>query len=103
MSEVEDLGDLITRHARTGVTGTAISGLYVMRSETLTDPLGVVARPSLAFVIGGAKIAWRAWTCRYPRPSAPPLSTSPFSPPVSTYVQSGSRHCCSRPGLRGCL
>jgi AraC-like DNA-binding protein len=57
MNEVEDLGDLITRHAGTGITETAISGVYVMRSETTTDPLGVVSRPSLAFVIGGAKIA----------------------------------------------
>jgi AraC-like DNA-binding protein len=57
MQEIARLGGLITRHARTGITETAIPGVYVMRSETRTAPLGIIARPSLAFVIGGAKQA----------------------------------------------
>jgi AraC-like DNA-binding protein len=57
MDEIARLGDLITRHAGTGITETAIAGMYVMHSETTTEPLGLIARPSLAFVIGGAKEA----------------------------------------------
>lgn len=51
---------LITRHAGDGVTETALPGVFIMRSESTTEPLGHIARPSLAFVIGGAKNAWLA-------------------------------------------
>jgi AraC-like DNA-binding protein len=52
------LSDLITRHAGAGITPTALPGLVVMRAETTTTPLGHNAKPSLAFVIGGAKQVW---------------------------------------------
>jgi AraC-like DNA-binding protein len=57
MDELAHVRDLITRHAGRGITETAVPGLYVMRTEQTTEPIGVVARPSLAFVIGGAKEA----------------------------------------------
>jgi AraC-like DNA-binding protein len=54
---MDDLASLITRHAGDGITETAIPGLCVMRSETPTEPLGHIVRPSLALVAGGAKVA----------------------------------------------
>jgi AraC-like DNA-binding protein len=52
---MDDLAALITRHSGDGITETAIPGLYVMRSEAPTEPLGHIVRPSLALVVGGAK------------------------------------------------
>ncbi len=57
MSQLDRIGDLITRHSGDGITQTAISGLAVMRSQTPTEPLGHIAKPSLAFVLGGSKEA----------------------------------------------
>jgi AraC-like DNA-binding protein len=54
---MDDLAALITRHSGDGITETAIPELYVMRSETPTEPLGHIVRPSLALVAGGAKVA----------------------------------------------
>jgi AraC-like DNA-binding protein len=54
---MDELAALITRHSGDGITITAIPGLYVMRSETPTEPLGHIVRPSLALVAGGAKVA----------------------------------------------
>jgi AraC-like DNA-binding protein len=54
---VDDLAALITRHSGDGITETAIPGLSVMRSETPTEPLGHIVRPSLALVAGGGKVA----------------------------------------------
>jgi AraC-like DNA-binding protein len=54
---MDELAALITRHSGDGITTTAIPGLYVMRSETPTEPLGHIVRPSLALVAGGAKVA----------------------------------------------
>src|ERR1700761_6264363 len=54
---MDDLATLITRHSGDGITKTAIPGLFVMRSETPTEPLGHIVRPSLALVAGGAKVA----------------------------------------------
>jgi AraC-like DNA-binding protein len=54
---MDELAALITRHAGEGITQTAISGVRIMRSETPTEPLGHVAEPSLALVVGGAKAA----------------------------------------------
>jgi AraC-like DNA-binding protein len=54
---MDDLAALITRHSGDGITETAIPGLCVMRSETPTAPLGHIVRPSLALVVGGAKVA----------------------------------------------
>ena len=56
-SIVDELAELITRHAGDGVTETAVPGLMIMRCESPTEPLGHVARPSLALVVGGAKVA----------------------------------------------
>jgi AraC-like DNA-binding protein len=60
MENQDEVARLITRHAGKGVTETELPGVFVMRSETTTEPLGHVVRPSLAFVIGGAKDAWLA-------------------------------------------
>jgi AraC-like DNA-binding protein len=54
---MDELAALITRHAREGITATSIPRLTVMRSDNPTEPLGHVARPSLALVVGGAKAA----------------------------------------------
>ena len=54
---VDELASLITRHAGEGITETALPGVRIMRSETPTEPLGHVADPSLALVVGGAKAA----------------------------------------------
>ena len=54
---MDNLAALITRHAGEGITPTAIPGLSVMRSDTPTEPLGHIVRPSLALVAGGAKAA----------------------------------------------
>lgn len=54
---MDDLAALITHHSGDGITTTAIPGLYVMRSECPTEPLGHIVRPSLALVAGGAKVA----------------------------------------------
>ena len=54
---MDELAALITRHAGEGITETAIPGVCVMRSETPTEPLSHIARPSLALVAGGAKAA----------------------------------------------
>lgn len=56
MDDTARLADLITRHAGTGITTTAVPGLYVMRAESPTVPLGHLSKPSLAFVAGGAKV-----------------------------------------------
>jgi AraC-like DNA-binding protein len=56
----DDVARLISRHAGEGVTETALPGVSIMRSESTTEALGHIARPSLAFVIGGAKNAWLA-------------------------------------------
>jgi AraC-like DNA-binding protein len=53
---VDDLAALITRHSGDGITATSIPGLCVMRSETTTEPLGHIIKPSLAVIAGGAKV-----------------------------------------------
>src|ERR1700733_2976919 len=53
---MDDLAALITRHSGDGITETIIPGLYVMRSEAPTKPLGHIVKPSLALVAGGAKV-----------------------------------------------
>jgi AraC-like DNA-binding protein len=46
---------LIARHARDGVTRTALEGVSLMASETTTRPIGSVSEPALAVVAQGAK------------------------------------------------
>lgn len=58
MHGFDRIGDLIARHTGDGITETAIPGLSIMRSTAATEPLGHVAKPSLAFVFGGVKEAF---------------------------------------------
>lgn len=52
---MDRLQDSITRHAREGLTATALGGLSVLRAPTTTQPLGDMLRPTLAVVAAGAK------------------------------------------------
>jgi AraC-like DNA-binding protein len=55
---VDDLAALkesITRHAGDGLTATALPGVSVVRSTTITEPLCGIAEPTLAVVAQGAK------------------------------------------------
>jgi AraC-like DNA-binding protein len=58
MDAMSHVAQLITRHAGEGITETLVPGALIMRSETPTEALGHVTRPSLAFVFGGGKEAW---------------------------------------------
>jgi AraC-like DNA-binding protein len=55
MDPVAELRTLIARHARDGVTPTALAGVSVMAATAPTAPLGSVAVPALAVVVQGAK------------------------------------------------
>jgi AraC-like DNA-binding protein len=49
------LKESITRHAGNGRTGTALPGVSVVRSTTITEPLCGIAEPTLAVVAQGVK------------------------------------------------
>jgi AraC-like DNA-binding protein len=55
MESLAELRRLIARHARDGVTRTALEGVSLMASETTTQPIGSVSEPALAVVAQGAK------------------------------------------------
>jgi AraC-like DNA-binding protein len=55
MDPLDEVCALITRHARSGNTATALDGVKVMASAVLTDPVQVVYEPSVAVVAQGAK------------------------------------------------
>jgi AraC-like DNA-binding protein len=55
MESLAELRRLIARHARDGVTRTALEGVSLMASETTTRPIGSVSEPALAVVAQGAK------------------------------------------------
>ncbi|MDA0159424.1 AraC family transcriptional regulator [Solirubrobacter ginsenosidimutans] len=52
---MDRLQESITRHAREGLTATALGGVSVLRAPTPTEPLGDMLRPTLAVVAQGAK------------------------------------------------
>jgi AraC-like DNA-binding protein len=65
MHELGRLRELITRHAGTGLTPTALPGVSVLRATAPTEPLGEVAEPALAVIAQGVKetaVAGRAFT-----------------------------------------
>jgi AraC-like DNA-binding protein len=58
LSDVDELAQLkesITRHAGNGLTGTALPGVSVVCSTTITEPLCGIAEPTLAVVAQGVK------------------------------------------------
>ncbi|MFK4110944.1 AraC family transcriptional regulator N-terminal domain-containing protein [Streptomyces sp. NPDC002176] len=50
-----DIRQAITRHARDGLTATALPGLSVLRTTRTTQPTGDVLEPAFALVAGGVK------------------------------------------------
>ncbi|MCU1430734.1 MAG: bacterial regulatory helix-turn-helix s, AraC family protein [Actinomycetia bacterium] len=55
MDELARLKKSIARHARDGVTRTALPGVSVISSSTITEPLGDVVQPALGVVAQGVK------------------------------------------------
>jgi AraC-like DNA-binding protein len=55
VDELARLQRLITRHAGEGLTHTALPGVRVVRSRTVTAPCGDMAEPTVAVVARGAK------------------------------------------------
>ncbi len=55
MSDLERLRELITRHARGGLSSTRLPGVQVVRYDAVTRPLGSVTHPSFALVVQGLK------------------------------------------------
>jgi AraC-like DNA-binding protein len=55
MEELTRLKESIIRHAGEGVTRTALPGVSVICSPTITEPLGEVAEPTLGVVVQGVK------------------------------------------------
>ena len=55
MDELPRLRDLIRRHARQGLTPTALPGVSLLRAAAVTEPLGEVAEPAVAVIAQGAK------------------------------------------------
>jgi AraC-like DNA-binding protein len=55
MDRLGELGALIARHAGEGVTRAPLAGVSLMASGVTTAPIGSVAEPALAVVVGGAK------------------------------------------------
>ncbi|MEU8935152.1 AraC family transcriptional regulator [Streptomyces sp. NPDC048409] len=50
-----DIRQAITRHARVGLTATALPGVSVLRASGTTEPHGSVLEPAFILVAGGAK------------------------------------------------
>jgi AraC-like DNA-binding protein len=55
MDELVRLRESITRHAGAGITRTALPGLSVIRSSTVTEPMSDMVEPTLAVVAQGIK------------------------------------------------
>jgi AraC-like DNA-binding protein len=55
VAELAGLRESITRHAGEGRTPTALSGVSVICSPTLTEPLGDVIEPTLSVIAQGVK------------------------------------------------
>jgi AraC-like DNA-binding protein len=55
MDETSRLAELIGRHARNGLTPTALPGVWLLRATAVTEPLGEVAEPAVAIIAQGAK------------------------------------------------
>jgi AraC-like DNA-binding protein len=55
MDELARMRESITRHARAGVTRTALPGVSVLRSPVITEPLGDVVEPTLGVIAQGVK------------------------------------------------
>ena len=55
MQETARLKELISRHAREGLTPTALPGVSLLRATTTSEPLGEVAEPAVAVIAQGVK------------------------------------------------
>src|ERR1700736_2754944 len=55
MDALARLKELIARHAGAGLTTTPLPGVSVVRSPTITEPLGSVVEPTLAVIAQGVK------------------------------------------------
>jgi AraC-like DNA-binding protein len=55
MQETARLKELISRHAREGLTPTALTGVSLLRATTTSEPLGEVAEPAVAVIAQGVK------------------------------------------------
>lgn len=55
MDRLYDIKNAITRHARDGLTATAVPGLSVLRTTRTTQPSGDVLEPAFALIAGGLK------------------------------------------------
>jgi hypothetical protein len=55
VDELARLKESITRHAGEGLTSTALPGVSVVCTSTITEPLGSMAEPTLAVVAQGVK------------------------------------------------
>ncbi|GAB3815953.1 AraC family transcriptional regulator N-terminal domain-containing protein [Kribbella italica] len=55
MDRLLDIKHAITRHARDGLTATALPGVSVVRTTRTTQPIGHVLEPALTLVAGGVK------------------------------------------------
>jgi AraC-like DNA-binding protein len=57
VDSLAQLKALIARHARDGVTPTALDGVVVISTDATTEPVGAMAEPTLAVVAQGTKQA----------------------------------------------
>ncbi len=55
MQETARLRELISRHAREGLTPTALPGVLLLRARATSEPLGEVAEPAVAVIAQGVK------------------------------------------------
>ena len=55
MDRLRDISHAITRHARDGLTATALPGVSVLRTTRTTQSHGDVLEPAFALVVGGLK------------------------------------------------
>jgi AraC-like DNA-binding protein len=55
MQETARLKELISRHAKDGLTPTALPGVSLLRATATSEPLGEVAEPAVAVIAQGVK------------------------------------------------
>ena len=55
MDRLLDIQQAITRHAREGLTATALPGVSVLATTRTTQPVGDVLEPAFALIAGGVK------------------------------------------------
>jgi AraC-like DNA-binding protein len=55
MQETARLKELISRHAKDGLTPTALPGVSLLRATAASEPLGEVAEPAVAVIAQGVK------------------------------------------------